>query len=180
MEKTSISTPTSSSARMSRSKNVATRAGYLLVKTASLTRSPREPVLAQPQLERENFKDPLVQPSATDGTATGPGARVAELAQPARHEAGGQDRPRAGSGPEQQVFEHRVKAGGEHHVERDREAVLGMGGHGLRQPAGGELAQHDLTPAAVRLGAGPEGGAPPPQPSLRHGPPHRAARPHAY
>src|SRR2546422_10060289 len=153
MEKTSISTLPSSSARMSRSKNVATRAGYLLVKPASLTPPPREPVLGHPQLERENSKDPLVQPSATDGTATGPGPRVAELAQPARHEAGGQDRPRAGSGPEQQVFEHRVKAGGEHHVERDREAVLGMGGHGLRQPAGGELAQHDLTPAAVRLEA---------------------------
>src|SRR6266704_2078442 len=81
MEKTSISTPTSSSARMSRSKNVATRAGYLLVKTASLTRSPREPVLAQPQFEREDLEHPLVQPSPTDGAATGPGPRVAELAQ---------------------------------------------------------------------------------------------------
>src|SRR6266516_1184514 len=153
MEKTSISTPTSSSARMSRSKNVATRAGYLLVKTASLTRSPREPVLAQPQFEREDLEHPLVQPSATDGAAPGPGPRVAELAQPARHEAGGQERPGAGSGTEQQIFEHHVKAGGEHDVERDREPVLGMGGHGLRQPASGELAQHDLTPAAVRLEA---------------------------
>src|SRR5437867_8408287 len=150
MEKTSMATPTSSSARMSRSKNVATRAGYLLVKTASLTRSPREPVLAQPQLEGEDLEHPLVQSSPTDGAATGPGPRVAELAQPARHEAGGQDRPGAGTGPEQQVLEHGVKAGGEHDVERDGEPVLGMCGYGLRQPASGELAQHDLTPTAVR------------------------------
>src|SRR2546425_12727555 len=166
MEKTSISTPTSSSAPWSGPKTVATRAGYLLVKPASLTRPPREPVLAQPQLEREDLEHPLVQPSATDGAATGPGPRVAELAQPARHEAGGQDRPRPGSGPEQQVFEHGVKAGGEHDVERDREAVLGVGGHGLRQPAGGELAQHDLTPAAVRLEAVRQGGPPRPPPPL--------------
>src|SRR3989449_3392072 len=36
----SIPTPAATRARMSRSKNVATRAGYLLVKTANLTRFP--------------------------------------------------------------------------------------------------------------------------------------------
>src|SRR5947199_10463694 len=126
MEKTSMATPTSSSARRSRSKNVARRGGYLLVKTASLTRSPREPVLAQPQLEGEDLEHPLVQPSPTDGAATGPGPRVAELAQPARHEAGGQDRPGAGTGREQQVLEHRVNAGREHDVEPDGGPVPGV------------------------------------------------------
>src|SRR5436309_13240236 len=103
MEKTSMATPTSSSARMSRSKNVATRAGYLLVKTASLTRSPREPVLAQPQLEGEDLEHPLVQPSPTDGAATDPGPCVAELAQPTRHEARGQHRQAAVTGHQHPV-----------------------------------------------------------------------------
>src|SRR5947199_9498342 len=103
MEKTSMATPTSSSARMSRSKNVATRAGYLLVKTASLTRSPREPVLAQPPLEGEDLEHPLVQPSPTDRAPTGPGPRVAGPALPARHAAGSQDRPAAATCPGPQV-----------------------------------------------------------------------------
>src|SRR2546425_8362634 len=70
----SSSTPAAASACMSRSKNVETRAGYLLVKTASLIElrlpcSPREVVLAQPQLERQHHEDALVQAGPADAAA---------------------------------------------------------------------------------------------------------------
>src|SRR2546422_8269675 len=86
----SSSTPAAASACMSRSKNVETRAGYLLVKTASLIElrlpcSPREVVLAQPQLERQHHEDALVQAGPADAAAARAVPRRAELTQPRRH-----------------------------------------------------------------------------------------------
>src|SRR5689334_23661311 len=66
--KTSSSTPASSRARMSRSKKVDTRAGYLLVNTASLIPgSPCQLEVAHPQLKRQDREDALVQAAAADG-----------------------------------------------------------------------------------------------------------------
>src|SRR5438445_5859232 len=128
----SSSTPAAASACMSRSKNVETRAGYLLVKTASLIElrlpcSPREVVLAQPQLERQHHEDALVQAGPADAAAARAVPRRAELTQPRRHLSAVEQLARPRRRGEQQVVQRHVRLLRDHHVERHGKAVLGMG-----------------------------------------------------
>src|SRR5882672_5739186 len=109
----SSSTPAAASACMSRSKNVETRAGYLLVKTASLIdlrlpRSPREVVLAQPQLERQHHEHALVQAGPADTAAPRAVPRRAELAQPRRDLCDVEEAARPCCRGQQQIVQRRV------------------------------------------------------------------------
>src|SRR6266705_2155453 len=160
----SSSTPASSRPRMSRSKNVATRAGYLLVNTASLTRRssarvrgrrglPRQPLLTQPELEREEHEHALIQAGPADRAAC-PTARLsclAEQLQPGANEPPVEHVTGARVAREQEIVEHDVKVGRHHDVQWDREAVFGMGGDVGRKPTRGKLPQHDFAAAAVGL-----------------------------
>src|SRR2546427_8297876 len=123
----SSSTPAAASACMSRSKNVETRAGYLLVKTASLIElrlpcSPREVVLAQPQLERQHHEDALVQAGPADAAAARAVPRRAELTQPRRHLSAVEQLARPRRRGEQQVVQRHVRLLRDHHVERHGKA----------------------------------------------------------
>src|SRR6185437_6925236 len=135
----SSSTPAAASACMSRSKKVETRAGYLLVKTASLidlrlSRLPREVVLAQPQLERQHHEDALIQAGPADTAAPCAVPRRAELAQPRRNLRDVEEPTRPRCRGEQQIVQRRVHLLRDHDVERHSEAVLGMGDHGAGEP----------------------------------------------
>src|SRR2546426_12427735 len=141
----SSSTPAAASACMSRWKTVETGAGYLLVKTASLIElrlpcSPREVVLAQPQLERQHHEDALVQAGPADAAAARAVPRRAELTQPRRHLSAVEQLARPRRRGEQQVVQRHVRLLRDHHVERHGKAVLGMGDHGAGKPTCRELA----------------------------------------
>src|SRR5216117_1529705 len=119
----SSSTPAATSACMSRSKKVETRAGYLLVKTASLIdlrlpRSPLEVVLAQPQLERQHHEHALVQAGPADTAAPRAVPRRAELAQPPRNLRGVEQPARSRHRRQEQIVQRRVHLLRDHHVER--------------------------------------------------------------
>src|SRR5213078_4636289 len=152
----SSSTPAATSACMSRSKKVETRAGYLLVKTASLIElrlpcSPREVVLAQPELERQHHEHALVQAGPADTAAPRAVPRRAELAQPGRDLRDVEEPARPRHRGQQQIVQRHVRLLRYHHVERHGKAVLGMGDDGAGKPACRELAQHELARAAVGL-----------------------------
>src|SRR5437870_11236645 len=141
----SSSTPAAASACMSRSKNVETRAGYLLVKTASLIElrlpcSPREVVLAQPQLERQHHEDALVQAGPADAAAARAVPRRAELTQPRRHLSAVEQLARPRRRGEQQGAQRPVRLLRAHHVERHARAALGTGPHRPGEPTCRELA----------------------------------------
>src|SRR5690242_15734327 len=125
----SSSMPAAASARMSRSKNVDTRAGYLLVKTASLmgAGSPGELMLAQPQLQRQHREDALVQARPAQAAAPGAMAGGPKLREPRGDLRAVEQATRPRAGREQQVVQRRVDLRRHHHVERHREPVLGMG-----------------------------------------------------
>src|SRR5204863_2988051 len=111
--------------------------------------SPREAVLAQPQLEGEHREDSLVQAAPAHGSA-GAAAAVAERGEPAAHERTVQHGPCAGIPGEQEVFQRAVEAARYHHVEGDAESSFRTPGDGAREPATRQGAEHAL--AGTRAG----------------------------
>src|SRR5205809_2814537 len=184
MGNTSISIPVSSRLRMSRSKNVATRAGYLLVKTATLTPpppcSPRQPLLAQPQLQREEHEDPLEQAATAERPPAGAVLGPAEGCEPLPHQGSAQRAARAGIRSEQQLVEDPVKVARDHDVERDAESLFGAAGDLRRQPAARQRTEHALAGPAVGLQGVGQREAQRYDVLVEQRDPHLDARPHAH
>src|SRR5436190_2065280 len=102
-------------------------------KVISMPGSPREAVLAQPQLERQQGEDPLAEAAPAHESA-GAAPAVAERSEPAVHERTVQHGARAGIPGKQEVVQGAVETARHHHVERNAESLFGAPGDGSREP----------------------------------------------
>src|SRR5437870_4612997 len=94
--------------------------------------SPREAVLAQPQLEREQGEDPLAEAAPAHQSA-GAAPAVAERSEPAVHERTVQHGARAGIPVKQEVVQGAMETARHHHVERNAESLFGATARGSQR-----------------------------------------------
>src|SRR5206468_10653302 len=148
-------------------------------KVISMPGSPREAVLAQPQLEREHAEDPLAEATPAHGSADA-AAAVAERGEPAADERAVQHGARAGIPGKQQVVQGAVETARQHHVERNAESLFRAPGDGSREPTTPQGPQHAL--ACMSTGLESVGQRDPQRDDLlvEHGYPHLDAGPHAH
>src|SRR5438309_8145864 len=145
----------------------------------SMPGSPREALLAQPELEGEHGEDALVEATPAHGSAGAP-QPVTEPGEPAADERAVEHGTRASVAGKQQVLERAVETARHHHIERDAEAPFRARGDGAREPALCQGPQHALARAGPGLESVRQRDAERDDVLVEHGHPHFDAGPHAH
>src|SRR2546427_339653 len=148
-------------------------------KVISMPGSPREAVLTQPQLEREQGEDPLAEAAPAHPSA-GAAPAVAERSEPAVHERTVQHGARAGIPGKQEVVQGAVEIARHHHVERNAESLFGAPGDGSREPTTPQGPQHALADTSPGLESVGQRDPERDDFFVEHGHPHLDAGPHAH